>query len=186
MPQPGIQVTDDRGAAPSARPVIGDQPRGGVCVTAHALPKSAWLERHRNEDLRYDNIGLQDVNVRTYVPVAFATAQQDAIGTHQCHLLPKMVRDVLVLVRNDDQWEARQHPHELHCRHARSTPLGLTPRRVAQERDGNQCSQILSVNKDVEIPKRGSRAACQLASPSPLVNAGENRWLNRRASMHTG
>lgn len=74
----------------------------GVGPMGFSLPKEAWLARHQGDALRYETFALGDVHTRPYGDTAVVTAEQDAVGTHAGHPVPRVLRDTFVLVRDGD------------------------------------------------------------------------------------
>jgi ketosteroid isomerase-like protein len=77
----------------------------GVGPLGFALPKPAWIARHRGDDLRYQTFDLDEIDVRRHGPVAIVSARQDAIGTFQGNPVPQVLRDTFVLIADDDTWK---------------------------------------------------------------------------------
>jgi ketosteroid isomerase-like protein len=70
----------------------------GVGPLGFALPKQAWLARHRGDDLKYETFDLDEVIVREHGDVTMVTARQTAIGTFKERPVPSQLRDTLVIV----------------------------------------------------------------------------------------
>ena len=68
------------------------------------LDKNQWLGRFRGGALRYDDVGWEDVDVRTYGDTAVAIGQWTQRGEHQGNSVDGRFRVTQVLVRRDDDW----------------------------------------------------------------------------------
>jgi|RhiMetdeSRZDD1v2_1073273.scaffolds.fasta_scaffold54115_3 ketosteroid isomerase-like protein len=69
----------------------------GVGPLGFTLPKPAWIGRHQGDDLHYETFALDEIDVRSYGPVAVVVARQDAKGTFQGNPTPEALRLTLVL-----------------------------------------------------------------------------------------
>jgi ketosteroid isomerase-like protein len=76
----------------------------GVGPLGFTLPKPAWLARHQGYDLRYETFDLDELDVRSYGPVAVVTARQNTIGTFQGAPVPQALRNTFVLVGDGQAW----------------------------------------------------------------------------------
>jgi hypothetical protein len=73
----------------------------GVGPLGFSLPKPAWLGRHQGGDLVYETFAVDEIDERSYGPVAVVTARQDAKGAFQGHPTPQVLRNTFVLVPGD-------------------------------------------------------------------------------------
>jgi ketosteroid isomerase-like protein len=76
----------------------------GIGPLGFTLPKQAWLDRHRSQDLRYDSFNLAEVQTRVYGPAATVTDRNNTGGRYRGHPIPEATRATLVLVNEDGQW----------------------------------------------------------------------------------
>ena len=78
----------------------------GVGPLGFTLDKHAWLQRHRDGDLRYEAFSLDEVATRRpSTDVAVLTARQNAIGTYRGVPTPPALRATIVLTGADDRWK---------------------------------------------------------------------------------
>jgi len=78
----------------------------GVGPLGFTLDKDAWLQRHRDGDLRYETFGLEEVMTRRpAADVAVLTARHEATGTYRGVLTPSALRATIVLTGDDDRWK---------------------------------------------------------------------------------
>lgn len=79
----------------------------GVGPLGFALPKPAWIGRHRGGDLTYETYDLDEVDARVHGDAAVVTARQVAKGAFQGNPTPEQIRATLTLVHDsevDDDW----------------------------------------------------------------------------------
>jgi ketosteroid isomerase-like protein len=75
----------------------------GIGPVGYALPKAAWLARHR-DGLHYDRLDLDEVDTRRHGDTAITTARWSARGTAQGHPIPEATRATLIATREDGDW----------------------------------------------------------------------------------
>jgi ketosteroid isomerase-like protein len=73
----------------------------GVGPLGFALPKDAWIGRHRGGDLVYDAFDLDEVDEHRHGDATVVIARHDARGAYQGHPLPEALRATVVLVHDD-------------------------------------------------------------------------------------
>ena len=79
----------------------------GVGPLGFALPKPAWIGRHRGGDLTYETYDLDEVDARVHGDAAVVTARQVAKGAFQGNPTPEQIRATLTLVHDrpaDEDW----------------------------------------------------------------------------------
>jgi ketosteroid isomerase-like protein len=69
------------------------------------LPRPAWLARHGQGGLAYQDFGLEEIQVRELGPVAVVTGRNNTQGSYQGHPIPEAVRATLVLVSDAGSWK---------------------------------------------------------------------------------
>jgi ketosteroid isomerase-like protein len=78
----------------------------GVGPLGFMLPKPAWLARHGQGGLAYDEFGLDEVRTRHLGgDAAVVTARENVRGSYQGNPVPEAVRATLVLVEEAGQWK---------------------------------------------------------------------------------
>jgi ketosteroid isomerase-like protein len=81
-----------------AEDFVGIGPRGFM------LTKDQWLERHKSGKLRYQSIGLDEVQVRLHGDAAVVTGRQSAKGKYEDFDLRDQFRATLVFVKQQERW----------------------------------------------------------------------------------
>jgi ketosteroid isomerase-like protein len=81
-----------------AEDFVGIGPRGFM------LTKDQWLERHKSGKLRYQSIGLDEVQVRLHEDAAVVTGRQSAKGKYEDFDLRDQFRATLVFVKQQERW----------------------------------------------------------------------------------
>lgn len=76
----------------------------GIGPVGYALPKTAWLQRHRN-GLHYDRLDLDEIDTRHHGSTAITTARWRAHGTAQGHPIPETTRATLIATRDHGDWK---------------------------------------------------------------------------------
>jgi hypothetical protein len=69
------------------------------------LPRTAWLDRHRQGDLAYQAFGLEEIKTRLVGEAAVVTARNNTSGSYRGHPIPEAVRATLVLAREAGSWQ---------------------------------------------------------------------------------
>jgi len=73
----------------------------GVGPLGFALPKAAWIGRHRGGDLVYDAFDLDEVDEHQHGDASILIARHDARGAYQGHPLPEALRATVVVVHDE-------------------------------------------------------------------------------------
>src|SRR5262249_12713139 len=79
------------GDMPDADPFLSDD-FVGVVPLGFALPKEAWIGRHRGGDLVYDAFDLDEIDTHPHGDATIVVARHDARGAYQGHPLPEALR----------------------------------------------------------------------------------------------
>ena len=76
----------------------------GVGPLGFTLPREAWFARHQPGELTYDNLALDELDIRVHGDAAVVVARQVGKGTYKGHPVPEAVRATLVLVQETGGW----------------------------------------------------------------------------------
>jgi ketosteroid isomerase-like protein len=80
----------------------------GVGPRGFTLNKEEWLERHGSGKLKYESLGLEEVEVRPYGDAAVAVCRQTAEGVYEDengrYGIHEQFRATLVFVRQQGRW----------------------------------------------------------------------------------